>query len=81
MMIAKTVGLEPGKFCHYVQNLHIYDRHIEQAKTLLDRVPSEKQGKIVLDTDKTDFYEFTIDDFKVVEYEPNKSQLKFELGI
>ena len=26
-----------GKFCHLVQNLHIYDRHIDQAKEILSR--------------------------------------------
>ena len=26
-----------GKFCHFVQNLHIYDRHIDQAKEILSR--------------------------------------------
>ena len=35
MMVARHVGLKPGVFMHVVDNLHIYDRHIEQAKELL----------------------------------------------
>jgi thymidylate synthase len=81
MMVAKATGYKPGKFTHFVQNLHIYDRHIEQLHEMLNRESSEKQPKLILDTDKTDFYSFTIDDFKVVDYEPAKPQLKFELGI
>ena len=81
MMVARSVGLKPGIFMHVVENLHIYDRHIEQAKELLSRTPSEKQPKLILKEGKTNFYDFTIDDFEMIDYEPVKPQLKFELGI
>lgn len=81
MMVARSVGLKPGVFMHVVENLHIYDRHIEQAKELLSRTPSEKQPKLILKEGKTNFYDFTIDDFEMIDYEPVKPQLKFELGI
>ncbi|HSQ34205.1 MAG TPA: thymidylate synthase [Peptostreptococcaceae bacterium] len=81
MMVAKSVGLTPGKFTHFIDNLHIYDRHFEQAKEMLNRKPSEKQPRLILDTDKTDFYSFTIDDFKMEDYEPVRPQLSFDLGI
>lgn len=81
MMVAKHIGLQAGKFTHYVENLHIYDKHLEQAQIMLERTPSNKNPKLVLDTDKTNFYEFTIDDFKMIDYEPIKPNLRFELGI
>ncbi|MGO1712739.1 MAG: thymidylate synthase [Senegalia sp. (in: firmicutes)] len=81
MMIAKATGYKPGIFTHFVQNLHIYDRHTKQAKELLDRNPKDTQAKLILDTDKTNFYDFTIDDFKMENYDPIKPQLKFELAI
>ena len=81
MMVARHVGLEPGTFMHVVDNLHIYDRHVVQAKELLARTPSSKQPKLVLKEGKTNFYDFTIDDFEMIDYEPVKPQLKFELGI
>lgn len=81
LMVAKHCGYKPGIFTHFVQNVHIYDRHIDNAHELLRRKPSEKQPKLILDTDKTDFYSFTIDDFKMIDYEPVKPQLKFELAI
>ena len=81
MMVARNVGLKPGVFMHVVDNLHIYDRHIDQAKELLSRTPSEKQPKLILKEGKTNFYDFTLDDFELIDYEPVKPQLKFDLGI
>ena len=81
MMVARHVGLKPGVFMHVVENLHIYDRHIEQAKELLSREGSKVQPKLILKEGKTNFYDFTVDDFELIDYEPVKPQLKFDLGI
>lgn len=84
MMVARHVGLEAGVFCHYVNNAHIYDRHIEQVKELLNREPQEEDDnkvRLVLNPEKTNFYDFTIDDFKMENYNPIKPNLKFELAI
>ncbi len=83
MMVARDCGLKVGKFCHFVQNAHIYDRHVEQVKELLNR-EGQKDGEnvqLILDTEKTNFYEFCVEDFKLVGYEPNKPNLKFEMAI
>lgn len=65
MMVASHLGYKIGTFCHYVHNLHIYDRHMNAAKTLLTR-PSLilNDPRINLKTNKS-FYEFTIDDFEI----------------
>ena len=81
MMVARHCGLKPGVFMHVVQNCHIYDRHLEQAKILLERTPNYKNPRLVLKEGKTDFYSFTIDDFEMIDYEPVKPNLKFDLGI
>lgn len=83
MMVARHVGLEVGVFCHYVNNVHIYDRHLNQAYELLKREGQEDSDKIklVLNPEKTDFYSFTIEDFKLENYKPNKPNFKFELAI
>lgn len=62
MMIASHLGYNMGKFCHFMQNLHIYDRHKDAIKELLSRTPLEQQPSIRLKENKS-FYEFTIDDF------------------
>lgn len=83
MMVARHLGLGLGKFCHYVQNAHIYDRHIDSIKEMLERDGQEDGSKLQLklDTDKTNFYDFCIDDFKIEGYEPNTPNFKFELAI
>lgn len=84
MMVAKHCDLKVGVFAHYTHNLHIYDRHFEQGRELMRRFkenPDLPMVKMILKTDKKDFFEVTIDDFEVENYKPIKPQLKFELGI
>ena len=83
MMVARHVGLKLGVFCHYVNNAHIYDRHIIQTEDILKREPQKNSESIrlILNPDKTNFYDFTIDDFTLENYNPVKPNLKFELAI
>lgn len=86
LMVAKHCGYEPGVFTHVTENVQIYDRHMEQAEELINRKPVSCNPKFVLDTEKTNFFEFTIDDFKLVDYPKEiikefNPQLKFDLGI
>ena len=48
--------------------MQIYDRHMEQAEELINRKPVSCNPKFVLETEKTNFFEFTIDDFKLIDY-------------
>lgn len=49
--------------------------------SLFNKTNLNNRPKIILNSDKTNFYDFTIDDFSIVGYEPTKPQLKLELGI
>jgi len=79
MMIANHLGYKVGKFCHYVHNLHVYDRHFDAAKELLERIPLDVQPSIEL-IRKCDFYDITINDFKINNVEDIK-KIKFIIGI
>ena len=91
MMIARHTGYEPGVFTHFIANEQIYDRHMTAAQEMLDRFNDiqrdEFYGKVIkkpyliLNPEKTNFYDFTIEDFTMEDYEPIKPQLKLELGI
>lgn len=81
MMVCRHCGYEPGQFIHMMANQHIYDRHIDQAKEMLNRKPINCCPKLKLNTDKTNFYDFTVDDFILEDYIPVQPQLKFELAI
>ena len=91
MMIARHTGYEPGCFTHIVANEQIYDRHMDAAEEMLKRTYEiEKEEyfngcmtnpKLILNPEKTNFYDFTIEDFEMIGYNPIKPQLKLELGI
>ena len=88
MMIAKHCGYKVGVFTHFIQNFHVYDRELEQVEELLKRVDTLKQRetqsqpKLLLNVeDGTDFYSITTEDFELVDYNPIKPQLKFDLAI
>ena len=82
MMIAKHFGWKVGKFFYFINNLHIYDNQFEQAEELLRREPSDCQPHLVLNvTDGTNFFDIKPEDFELVDYDPVKPQLKFDLAI
>jgi thymidylate synthase len=82
MMFAQVSGLNAGELIHVIADAHIYDRHMEQARELLRRESNtEKTPKLILNPEKKNFFEITTEDFELVDYEPVKPQLKFELGI
>ncbi len=85
-MIARHLGLTPGRFTWFYNNIQIYDRHIPQAKEMLKREPVECNPTIQLNPKKTNFYDFTPDDVMVKDYpkeliKKKNPQLKFDLGI
>ena len=92
MMIARHTGYKPGVFSHIVANEQIYDRHMSAADEMLKRyydvcdgkphyLIDENNPRLVLNPNVTNFFEMTIDDFTIENYEPIKPQLKLELGI
>lgn len=88
MRIAKHCNMKIGKYNVLTQNLHIYDRHIEGAEEMLARVKelktreTQSQPHFVLNvTDGTNFYDIKTSDFELVDYNPIKPQIKFELAI
>ena len=82
MMIAKHFGWKVGKFFYFINNLHIYDNQFEQAEELLRREPSDCQPHLVLNVpDGTNFFDIKPEDFELVDYDPVKPQLKFDLAI
>ena len=82
MMIAKHFGWKVGKFFYFINNLHIYDNQFEQAEELLRRESSNCQPRLVLNVpDGTNFFDIKPEDFELVDYDPVKPQLKFDLAI
>jgi len=82
MMIAGHCGYKVGKFCHLVQNLHIYDRHFDGVDELLNRAPLDTDLPYIELVDNKNFYDYTIDDFKVYNVDKiTKLSSNLELAI
>lgn len=68
MMIAQVCDMEAGELVHVIADAHIYDRHIPIIKELISR-PTYPAPKFWMNPEIKDFYAFTLDDFKVDNYE------------
>ena len=62
MMFASHLGYSVGKFCHFVQNLHVYDRHFTAVSELIKKDCINIQPTIEIKSKKS-FYDFDLDDF------------------
>ncbi len=67
-MLAQVTGFKPGELVHVIADAHIYDRHIPIVKELIER-PTYPAPKFWINPEVTDFYDFTLDDFKIEDYE------------
>ena len=67
MMVAQVNHMIPGELIHVIADAHIYDRHVDIIKELLDR-PEHPAPKVWLNPEVTDFYSFTTDDLYVEDY-------------
>ena len=85
-LVARHCGFKVGVFSSIITNAQIYDRHIENAKEMLNRESISCSPKIWLNPDKKNFFDFTLDDIKLIDVPKDiiverNPQLKFELGI
>ena len=60
----------PGELVHVISDAHIYDRHIDIVKELIEREPYPAP-KFSLNPDIKDFYQFTTRDLIIENYQTN----------
>lgn len=84
-MMAHISGLEVGEFVHLTVNHHIYDRHIDYVKEMItigEEFDTESElPKLIIKNKVDNFFDFTIDDFDLVGYEPKSKSNKIEIAI
>ena len=68
MMIAQVCDMEAGELLHVIADAHIYDRHIPIIKELIQR-PTYPAPDFWMNPDIKNFYDFTLDDFKIENYQ------------
>lgn len=82
LMVAKVTGYKPGNFVHFVQNLHIYDRHVPIVEEVVSKFDSGKPApKLILNGEFDSFYDISLDDFEVINYEPDETKYDIEIAI
>ncbi|OOE14157.1 thymidylate synthase [Fictibacillus arsenicus] len=79
MMVAQVTGLKPGEFVHTIGDAHIYLNHIEQVELQLTREP-KPLPKMKLNPAVTDIFDFTFDDFELIDYEAHP-HIKGEVSV
>ncbi len=79
IMFAKVSGLTAGELVHVIADAHIYDRHTDIVKRLIEKEPYPAPTLKVADIDdfyKFDRYSFTLENYKYHEFDE-----KFEVAI
>lgn len=77
---ASAYGFEPGELLHCIGNCHLYDRHIEMAKAMLDKEEFEAP-KLWVDPEIKDFYQFSANSFRLDDYKYNEFNYKIPVAI
>ncbi len=79
-MFAQVSGLEVGEFVHVISDAHIYDRHVPIVEEILKN-PQYPAPTFKMNKDVKNFYDFTVDDFELVDYNYTKLDKKIEVAI
>lgn len=67
MMVARHVDMVAGELLHVIVDAHIYDRHVDIVRELIER-PQYPAPRVSLNPDVTNFYDFITDDLIVEDY-------------
>ena len=67
-MLAQVCDMQVGELMHVIADAHIYDRHIDIVKELITR-EQHPAPKFWINPEIKDFYDFTPDDIKLIDYE------------
>ncbi len=80
LMFAQVSGLEAGELVHVIADAHIYDRHIPIVKELISRQQFAAPN-LVMNKDIKNFYDFTVDDFVLENYQKGEQIKNIPIAI
>ena len=79
-MFAQVSGLKAGTLIHVIADAHIYDRHVPLVRKVLAKTP-HPAPKLWINPEVKDFYAFTTDDFKLIDYEYEVLEEKIPVAV
>ena len=95
-MFAQVTGMKPGIFVHSVSDMHIYDRHIPIVEEMINTYNTMTSGmlrysdqfdvpypnpKFIMSRGVKNFYDFTVEDFALENYQYCEFNHKIEVAI
>jgi thymidylate synthase len=78
-MVAHVTGYAPGEFIHVLGDTHLYENHLPQARTQLERVP-RPLPTLHLNPEVTSLFDFDYEDITLENYDPHP-HIKAEVAV
>ena len=79
-MFAQVSGLKAGTLLHVIADAHIYDRHEPLVRKIIDR-EGYPAPRLWINPEVKDFYAFTVDDFKLIDYQFHPFEDKIPVAV
>ena len=79
-MLAQVSGLQAGELVHVIADCHIYDRHVPLVEKMLQNEPLPAP-KFYVNQKVKDFYQFTVDDFRLEDYQYHEFREKIPVAV
>lgn len=79
-MLADVSGLVPGELVHVIADAHIYDRHIPIIEEIIKNEPYPAP-KLIKADDNTDFYKFTKESYRLLDYKYHELKTKIPVAV
>lgn len=79
-MFARVSGLQEGELVHIIADAHIYDRHIDSIKKMME-LKTYDAPKMTVNPAIDSFYDYKVSDFTLENYCYNKEEFKFEVAV
>ena len=79
-MLAQVSGLHAGELVHVIADCHIYDRHVPLVEKMLEAEPLPAP-RFYVNPDVKNFYDFTVDDFRMENYVFHEFKEKIPVAI
>jgi len=79
-MMAQVSGLEVGELVHVIADAHIYDRHIPALESMMEN-RQFSAPQLWIDPSITDFYDFSTDSVRLIDYEYSTMEGKLPVAV
>ncbi|MBU1034099.1 thymidylate synthase [Patescibacteria group bacterium] len=80
MMIAQVTGYEAYEYIHSFSDAHIFVDQIDHVKELIKR-ETRPLPKMILKNKKDNLFDYRVDDFELVDYDPNPGMWNIPVAV